>query len=157
MAKAKFKLTNDTTTWCGRTLFRIEAVVSFGNVEKGEKGGYVEKEDNLSHDGDAWVSGDAQVYGNAWVYGDAQVYGASLNSKKAFTKGRFVDRNDGSELKLTVLHKEACLNWDNTYVLGDYEITDIEPEPAKETIVIGGVTYDKNEVEAKLKDIKPVK
>ena len=145
MAKAKFKLTNDTTTWCGRTLFRIEAVVSFGNVEKGEKGGYVEKEDNLSHDGDAWV------------YGDAQVYGASLNSKKAFTKGRFVDRNDGSELKLTVLHKEACLNWDNTYVLGDYEITDIEPEPAKETIVIGGVTYDKNEVEAKLKDIKPVK
>ena len=29
----------------------------------GDKGGYIENEDNLS--GDAWVSGNARVYGNA--------------------------------------------------------------------------------------------
>ena len=62
-------------------------------MEAGELGGYVEKESNLGHDGNAWVcdnawvygdaqvSGDAlvydnaRVYDNAWVYGDAQVSG----------------------------------------------------------------------------------
>ena len=48
----------------GRKLFQIEALISFGNVSKGEKGGYIEKEENLS-----------QVFGNAWVFGDAWVYG----------------------------------------------------------------------------------
>ena len=44
-------------------------------MEEGELGGYVEKEENLSNDGNAWVAGDARVYGNAWVAGDARVYG----------------------------------------------------------------------------------
>ena len=49
--------------------------MAFGDVKEGELGGYVEKEENLDHDGNAWVYGDAWVYGNAWVYGDARVYG----------------------------------------------------------------------------------
>lgn len=44
-------------------------------MEEGELGGYVEKEENLSNDGNAWVSGNARVYGDAWVSGDAMVYG----------------------------------------------------------------------------------
>lgn len=54
----------------GRKLFRIEAVVDIEsqNVKRGDIGGYVETEDNLS--GDAWVTDDARVYGNAQVYGD---------------------------------------------------------------------------------------
>ena len=85
--KAKFKLTSETKTWLGRTLFRIEALIDFGSVKTGDKGGFVETEKNLDHSGNAWVygdaqvcgdarvSGDAQVYGNARVYGNAQVYG----------------------------------------------------------------------------------
>ena len=72
----KYKLTLVTKEWMGKTLFQIEAVVSFGSIVKGEKGGYIEKEENLSQVyGDAWVSGNAQVYGDARVFGDAQVYG----------------------------------------------------------------------------------
>lgn len=72
----KFELTDEfVTNVFGHKLFRIKALVAFGNVEKGELGGFIEKEDNLSHDGNAWVYGNAQVYGNAWVYGDAQVSG----------------------------------------------------------------------------------
>lgn len=51
----------------GRKLFRIKALVSFWNVKSGDLGGYVEKESNLSHDG------DAKVYGNAWVCGNAEI------------------------------------------------------------------------------------
>ena len=78
----KFELTAEfVTNVFGEKLFRIKALVAFGNVEKGELGGFIEKEDNLSHDGNAWVYGDAQVsgnarvYGNAWVSGNAQVSG----------------------------------------------------------------------------------
>lgn len=71
----KYKLTDETITICGHTLHRIECVEPFSNIKAGEKGGYIESENNLSQDGDAWVFGDAQVYGNAKVYGDAKVYG----------------------------------------------------------------------------------
>lgn len=44
------------------TLYRIQATASFGDVVVGDLGGYIESEDNLSHDGNAWVSGSAWVY-----------------------------------------------------------------------------------------------
>ena len=71
----KFELTTNTKMYFGKKLFQIKALVSFGNVKEGELGGYIEKEENLDHDGDAWVYGNARVSGNAWVYGDARVYG----------------------------------------------------------------------------------
>lgn len=71
----KYKFTQKTKEHFGLTLHQIEAVIDFGNVGKGEKGGFVEREENLSQGGNAWVSGNAQIYGNAWVSGDALVYG----------------------------------------------------------------------------------
>ena len=77
MSNKKFELTTDTKMFCGKKLFRIKALISFGNVSAGDLGGYVEKEENLSHDGDAWVYGGAEVYGNAKVCGNAEVYGGA--------------------------------------------------------------------------------
>ena len=57
------------------TLHRIKATVEFGFVKVGELGGWIEKEENLSHEGKAWVCGDAEVCGNAKVCGDAEVCG----------------------------------------------------------------------------------
>ena len=72
----KFELTAEfVTNVFGKKLFRIKALVAFGNVEKGELGGFIEKEDNLSHGGNAWVYGDAWVSGDARVYGNARVSG----------------------------------------------------------------------------------
>ncbi len=61
----KYELTTDTKTFLGRKLFRIKALISFGDVKAGDLGGYVEKESNLSHDGNACVCGNARVCGNA--------------------------------------------------------------------------------------------
>ena len=84
----KFELLlDDTITIFGIKLFRIKALISFGSVEEGELGGYIEKEDNLSFYGNAWVSGDAWVYGNAWVSGDAWVYGNAEVSGDAWVYG----------------------------------------------------------------------
>ena len=71
----KYELTAEFIEKWGKKLFRIKALISFGSVEAGELGGYVEKEDNLAQTGNAWVSGDAEVYGTAWVYGNAWVSG----------------------------------------------------------------------------------
>ncbi len=76
----KFELTSETKiNIFGKKLFRIKALISFGSVEEGETGGWVEKEDNLSHSGNAWVfdnaevSDNARVFDNAWVFGNARV------------------------------------------------------------------------------------
>ena len=57
------------------TLHRIRATVAFGIVEVGDLGGWIEKEENLSHEGKAWVWGNAEVWGNAKVWGNAEVCG----------------------------------------------------------------------------------
>ena len=72
----KFELTSEfITNVLGTKLFRIKALIEFGDVSAGELGGYIEKEENLAQDGNAWVYGNAKVYGDAWVYGDAKVCG----------------------------------------------------------------------------------
>ena len=71
----KYELTAESIMKFGRTLFRIKALVAFGDVKEGELGGFVEKEENLDQSGAAWVSGAAQVFGDARVSGDAQVFG----------------------------------------------------------------------------------
>jgi carbonic anhydrase/acetyltransferase-like protein (isoleucine patch superfamily) len=57
------------------TLHRIKATVEFGFVKVGELGGWIEKEENLSHEGKAWVCGNAEVCGDAKVWGNAEVCG----------------------------------------------------------------------------------
>ena len=50
----KFELISEfVTNVFGKKLFRIKALVSFGDVSAGELGGFVEKEENLSNNGDA--------------------------------------------------------------------------------------------------------
>ena len=71
----KFELTSEFICFFGRKLFRIKALIDFLDIKAGDLGGYVEKEENLEHDGNAWVCGNAKVYGNARVYGNAKVYG----------------------------------------------------------------------------------
>ena len=113
----KYELTDDSITFMGRKLFRIRAIRSFSNVAAGYLGGYVEKEENLSHDGDAWIYndarifndariynnacifcnacisgnayiyGDARISGNAYIYGDARIFGNARVSDKAHISG----------------------------------------------------------------------
>ena len=75
----KYKLLKEDfkINFLGVKLFRIRALVAFGNVVVNDLGGYIEKEENLSHCGEAWVYGEAEVSGEAKVYGEAKVSGAA--------------------------------------------------------------------------------
>ena len=84
----KFELTTESiTNEAGKKLFRIKALIDFGDVKAGELGGYVEKEGNVSQDDNAWVSGDAEVFGNAKVSGNALVFGDAKVSGNALVFG----------------------------------------------------------------------
>ena len=70
----KFELTdNFIINAFGVKLFPIKCTKSFKYAKEGDLGGYVEKDENLDQESDAWVSGNAQVYGNARVSGDAEI------------------------------------------------------------------------------------
>ena len=89
----KYELTDETIEVYGTALHRIKALKDFGNVKKGELGGYVESERNLSQEGNCWVCGnakvcgDAEVCGNAWVFGNAEVYGNAKVYGNAWVDG----------------------------------------------------------------------
>jgi len=71
---SKYELTDETMKWKGwLVLYRIRALRSFGDVKKGDKGGWVERIGNLSLSGDCWIYDDAKVFGPAKVCHDSQV------------------------------------------------------------------------------------
>ena len=105
MEKKYRLLENDTKVVGGRTLYRIEALKDFANVKKGDKGGYIESEDNLSHFGNCWVYGEAYVYGDACVYDNAEVSGY------AYVYGN------------ALVHGSACVA-DNARVYGNAYVSD---------------------------------
>ena len=84
MCKRKYEITEETKILkSGEVLHRIRAVRSFGTVKCGHMGGWIEKESNLSHEGNAWVHYNAMVYGDARVYGDAYISGTAQIFEKA--------------------------------------------------------------------------
>lgn len=94
----KFELTTEfITNALGKKLFRIKALVEFGSVKAGELGGYAEKEENISQDGNAWVSDDACVYGDAKVSDNAEVSG---DADYALVKGF------GTEFRCTTFYRD---------------------------------------------------
>jgi len=91
----KYELTQQKMTIKkGLILHRIRALRDFACVKKGDLGGWIESEHNLSTDYNlAWVSGNARVYGvarvvgDAWISDNAQVYGQALVSEEAAIEG----------------------------------------------------------------------
>ncbi|UNE54992.1 hypothetical protein [Bartonella machadoae] len=69
----KYELTNEMDFMTGLTLYRIRALKDFGDVKKGDLGGFIQKESNLSHKGNCWVYDKARVFENAKVSGNAKV------------------------------------------------------------------------------------
>ena len=73
----KYEFTGETKNESGTILHRIR------RLSDGKLGGWIEKEENLSQDGNCWVGESAQVYWDAQVSGDAQVYGYARVSNNA--------------------------------------------------------------------------
>ena len=90
MDTIKFKLTDECITFSNRKLYRIEALKDFSDVKKGEKGGFVENERNLSQENNCWIYDDAKVFDNASVFENAIVSGNACIKDNASVFGNAI-------------------------------------------------------------------
>ena len=112
-----YKLTDETEWLYGRFLHRIVALRDFGNVRKGDIGGWIEKKENLSQGGSCWVSKYALVCENAFVGDNAEVGG------NAFVGGNALV-GDNAEVGDNALVGDNAKVGDNALVGGNAEIYD---------------------------------
>lgn len=117
----KYQLTSETIKVNGRTLHRIQALRDFADVEKGELGGFVENESNLSQGGNCWVYDDAKVYDNATVEGDAKVRDNAIIADNAYV----CDEGVVCDNALVCEYAKVCGNGyvkDNATIFGDEKV-----------------------------------
>lgn len=114
--RKKYRLLQDTAIqFRGHKLYRIEAIKNFGNVKKGDLGGYIESEDNLSQLENCWVLdnakvlGNAKVSGNAHVFDDALVYGNALVLDNAQVYGSAEVLNYAQVYEYGEVHSNAVI------------------------------------------------
>ena len=136
----KFELTDEYILYRGKKLFRIRALKDFGSIRCGDIGGFVEKESNLSHEGNCWIYDNAKIFdygtvcsnatlwneaevsGHAWVSGSASISDNAIVDDWAYAGGE-VDICDNAWI-----HGRAYLNgnvriFDNAEVGGPVMLT----------------------------------
>ena len=117
----KYELTSETKVINGVELYRIKAIESFGSVGKGDLGGWIESEKNLSQDGNAWVGENAMVYENAIVAGNSTVIGNAFISGNATVSGyATVSGNAWVEGNATVIGNADYIVFKNWWSSGRY-------------------------------------
>jgi len=137
----KYELTDETIEIDGHVLHRIRAVRDFTlndgtEIKKGDLGGFLEKEDNLSHEGNCWVYdnakvfsdacvyGNAQVFNNAWVAGDAHVHMRARIFEDAHVTGDASVCDSASVHGKAYIYGSAAIQ-NNAHVSGDVTVCDI--------------------------------
>lgn len=102
----KYQFTNEPSLfWQGHNLKAIVSLRDFGDIKKGDLGGYIESEKNLSHEGNSWVYPEGKVGGGASVIDNAQVI------RNFFMNGNAIMRDNSTMSgEHTLLGENATLN-----------------------------------------------
>ncbi len=140
----KYQLTKQSRAINGHTLFQIQSLTNFNNVKKGDLGGWVETENNLSQEGCCWIYDNACVYQgakvnkNASVKGNAQLSGCCVVAGNAVVEhsAKITDfvivrdhakiMNSASLSQNVIIHENAMIK-DNTsitgsVIIGNYDV-----------------------------------
>lgn len=140
----KYKLTKEPREAGGCVLHRIMALRDFGNVKRGDLGGFVEKETNLSQEGNCWIYDEAAVYNSAEVRDDATVR-------------NFADISDGAMVSGNAkVHSHAKI-WDNARIFDSAVVLDYATvcgcaKVSKNIVVYGNAVIKGNAVIESISD-----
>ncbi|WP_026088291.1 hypothetical protein [Bartonella rattaustraliani] len=132
----KYEFTDDCEYIDGHFLYRIRALRDFDDVKAGDLGGYIEKEDNLSHNGNCWIYDKARVFQNARVYdnakvkgffvdvyGDAKIYGNAIFEGMAIND--YCEVYGNAHIQNAVIIEGNVKIYDNARVSGHAHISDM--------------------------------
>ena len=119
----KFELTEETKDYFGRIFFRIVALVDIPDlsVVRGHKGGWLESESCLSHQGDCWVKNDAMIEDGSTVSGDAVITGTAYVGNNSSVSGYAIVDGDARVLTSRI-YEQALIDdsarVENSSILG---------------------------------------
>lgn len=134
----KYRLSDETRLFDGRTLYRIIACrnikTSRLDIKSGDKGGWVQSEDNLSQYGSCWLAGEAiacdssKVEDNAIVKDYAILEGCAGAYDSAIVHGYAKVKSHarimgGAEVFETSLVKDEAVVWGRSKVSGNATIS----------------------------------
>ena len=110
MNNKKYEMLMDeenTIEWKGHTLHRIRALRDFGDIRKGDIGGFVENENNLSHKGNCWIYDDAKAMDNSIMYDNSRICDKSElhDDSRMYNYTRMYDYSE--------LHNNSIMNDDS--------------------------------------------
>lgn len=95
----KYELTRRYRIIGGTKVYQIRALRNFGNVLKGELGGYVESKHNLLNADTCWIKDNAVVMGDAQIYGKAIIKDNAIIGGKTFVSHKSVI---GGNMRLSI-------------------------------------------------------
>ena len=115
----KYELTDirQSVSISGESLYRIKALKEFVNeatgvvIEKGQLGGFVQSESNLSQDGTCWIDDNARVFNNAKVTDNAYIGDEAMINKN-------VEVTDNAVVKESVWITQNAKIKDKAYISG---------------------------------------
>lgn len=111
MTNKKYELTDDARQLDRvKTVYRIRALRDFGEIKKGQLGGYIETESNLSHAGTAWVHDNAMVCDSARVIENAQVKDRAFVGQEAILSKRVIVEHDARVFGHAILSDSAVVS-----------------------------------------------
>lgn len=124
----KFKVTDNTKCVNGKTVYQIKALKDFSDITKGTYGGYVEKESNLSQDGNCWLYNNSIAMGNSSILGDAKILDDAVIEDNAIVCHNAIVKNNAKIAGNALIGNSTCIK-DDAVIYG---------------MVIGQGTVDKN-------------
>ena len=104
-------------------LYRIKALKDFNDVKKGDIGGYIQSENNLSQLDDCWIYDNAKVYDNAFVMGKAKV----CDDARVYDNARVRNNAQVCDNAQIYGYAKVCDNaqiYDNAVVVGNAKVCD---------------------------------
>ena len=142
----KYCLTDNTIYITGNRLYQIKALKDFGKVKKGDLGGYIASEDNLSQTGNCWVfqnamvSDNAKVLENAEIRGNVSMYDNSMVSGNSICDGNIYLCDNCRITGYAVVNGNSIMIKNNAIIGGYSQILSTD----KSSIVGGDVIIGEN-------------
>lgn len=140
-------LKNTKKYYLCRKVYRIKSLKDFGNVKKGDIGGFVESEDNLSQEGDCWIYDNAIVCDNSIVKDYSKVYGNSKVCFNSTVSGNSIICSNSTVYNYAVVKDYATVSGNST--VKDYAVVKNYATVSGNSIICGNSIVCDN---AKIKD-----
>lgn len=145
----KYEFTGEERLFDGRILYRIRYLKKGKDFFENELGGWIESEDNLSHEGNCCVLGFAKVYDNARITENAIIEGVAIVKDNAKIMADSLIHGNSIIGADTIISCSVKSNIDNSEIFFYKQlINKKELKDTVETNISGKTVIDNSGIEA---------